>query len=367
MFIAISLIKQQKDHRFHTKLASPHNESSPAESDEKDSVFDNLIDNTLEGIRKNPLFDPLILHRNYSFDIYKIQIVPFDICLSNCFLGINDGQIYGLQSIKRIENVDLDYQDPDLIADFSVSVENVDLSMKISFTIVLLTNAEEPMEKDYNFDDESDWNNLEEEREADESSNKVIDLWLESVRRKQDGPYHLHDEYEIDVAETLMFAFDPCYKRCKIKLINGTIQGLNNITRYGNGFMDYDEADNLIVTVRLQAYNLVMEGFMSIQVAGLVLTSSAFRNIIDYQIQFLEISIGPEKDIKLRDLKVEKIEGFHVELIQQSKILRRLSEIITKNLLNSIQDQLTIVATKIFFPILLNEIKYFDEKKKTKQ
>lgn len=233
--------------------------------------------------------------------------------------------------------------------------------------VVLLTNAEEPMEKDYNFDDESDWNNLEEEREADESSNKVIDLWLESVRRKQDGPYHLHDEYEIDVAETLMFAFDPCYKRCKIKLINGTIQGLNNITRYGNGFMDYDEADNLIVTVRLQAYNLVMEGFMSIQVAGLVLTSSAFRNIIDYQIQFLEISIGPEKDIKLRDLKVEKIEGFHVELIQQSKILRRLSEIITKNLLNSIQDQLTIVATKIFFPILLNEIKYFDEKKKTKQ
>ncbi|UXI20929.1 hypothetical protein NH340_JMT06872 [Sarcoptes scabiei] len=134
-FLVVINSLEQKDHRFHTKLASPHNESSPAESDEKDSVFDNLIDNTLEGIRKNPLFDPLILHRNYSFDIYKIQIVPFDICLSNCFLGINDGQIYGLQSIKRIENVDLDYQDPDLIADFSVSVENVDLSMKISFTI----------------------------------------------------------------------------------------------------------------------------------------------------------------------------------------------------------------------------------------
>ncbi|OTF82115.1 hypothetical protein BLA29_012191, partial [Euroglyphus maynei] len=150
----------------------------------------------------------------------------------------------------------------------------------------------------------------------------------------EEDVYHLHEEYEMDLVETFLFSWDPCYGKCKIRLTNATIYGMNNMTRYGNGIMTNDGSD-IVFRFRLQAYNLKIKGIMTLKLIGYSVTDAPFINQVDYQVQYLELSVGEKNKVSLKELRVEQIENVQVEFtrFQDSKILKKFSDMISKKIM----------------------------------
>ncbi|XP_046913633.1 uncharacterized protein LOC124494497 [Dermatophagoides farinae] len=227
--------------------------------------------------------------------------------------------------------------------------------------IVSMTNAidEQPISSSTSNIDLSDWG-MNDDDDVDPITNNLIDQMLDGLKKNsQIEEYNLHEEYEMDIVETFMFSWDPCYGKCKIRLSNATVYGLANMTRYGNGIMTND-GDDLVLRFRLQAYNLRMKGVMSLKLVGYSVTDAPFINQVGYQIQFIDLSIGKKNKISLRELRVEQIEDIQMEFtrFQDSKILKKFSDMISKKMLAMMEDQMAEISTRIFFPILEGELKY---------
>lgn len=196
--------------------------------------------------------------------------------------------------------------------------------------------------------------------EVDPVTNNLIDQMLDGLKNNgQLDEYRLHEDYELDLVDAFLFTWDPCYGKCKIRLTNATVWGLTNMTRYGNGIMTNDGND-LVLRFRLQAYNLKMKGVMSIKLIGYSVTDAPFIDKVGYQIQYMDLSIGPKNKISLKELRVEEIRDVELEFtrFQDSKILKKFSDMIAKKLVAMMEDQMAELSTKIFFPILEGELKY---------